>query len=749
MSVHPPLLPESPEEQSPGISPDPVPAHQPYIPDESRIPELTLPGVLLGSILGIIFGASSLYLVLRVGMTVSASIPVAVLSITLFRAASRALGTRPATILENNIVQTTGSAGESIAFGVGVTMPALMILGYDMDLGRLILVAVFGGLLGILMMIPLRRAFIVKQHGQLTYPEGTACAKVLIVGEQGGASAQTVFAGFGLAFVYQVLMQALKLWQEYPKKAIDGFKGAVVSLEASPVLMGVGYIIGFRTSCVMVGGGILAALVLVPSIAFFGANAVAPIFPGTKLIAEMSPEEIQRQYVLYIGAGAVATGGVISLLQALPLIVGSLLSGLRDLGSSSKAGGTSRTERDLPLWLVGLGTIGLVAAIASTSLLPANTTGRVVGAGLIVLCGFLFVTVSSRLTGEIGSSSNPISGMTVATLLLTCLIFVILGWVGPEYRLAALSIAGIVCISASNGGTTSQDLKTGFLVGATPWAQQVAILVGALTSAVVIGYTLLLLNDAGTVVTNKAEYLPTVAADVSKLTETANYQGKSYHVWRVVEPIPGAQPGKYYVDDEGRARYLVDPAINGVVETRDDGAKVIKYKAPKATLMAFIIDGIMTRKLPWGLVLLGVFIAVVMHLAGVPALAFAVGVYLPLSTSMPIFVGGLVRGLVDWLKRTPAEESDSSPAVLLSSGYIAGGAIAAILIAIVAVIPGASTWLDLSRQLPPRWNDSPWPALAVFGMMTVILVLVGLGALFRVPEPAAVSEGVTGREENL
>jgi putative OPT family oligopeptide transporter len=749
MSVHPPTLPESPDDELRDVSPDRGPVHQPYIPDKLRVPELTLSGVVLGSILGIIFGASSLYLVLRVGMTVSASIPVAVLSITLFRAASRALGTRPATILENNIVQTTGSAGESIAFGVGVTMPALMILGYDMDLGRLILVATFGGVLGILMMIPLRRAFIVKQHGQLTYPEGTACAKVLIVGEQGGASAQTVFAGFGLAFVYQVLMQALKLWQEYPRKAIDGFKAAVVSLEASPVLMGVGYIIGFRTSCVMVGGGILAALVLVPAIALFGASAAAPIFPGTKLISSMSPEEIQRQYVLYIGAGAVATGGVISLLQALPLIVGSLWSGLRDLGTAGKAAGSGRTERDLPLWLVALGTIGLVAAIASTQLLPANPTGRVVGALLIVLCGFLFVTVSSRLTGEIGSSSNPISGMTVATLLLTCLIFLLLDWVGPEYRLAALSIAGIVCIAASNGGTTSQDLKTGYLVGATPWAQQISILVGALSSAVVIGFTLLLLNDAGTVVTGKAEYLPTVTADVAKLTETTTHGGKTYHVWRVVDPIPGAQPGKYLVDDEGRARYLVDPAINGAVEARDDGAKVIKYKAPKATLMAFIIDGIMTQKLPWGLVLLGVFIAVVMHLAGVPALAFAVGVYLPLSTSMPIFVGGLVRGAVDRLKRTPAEESDSSPAVLLSSGYIAGGAIAGILIAIVAVIPGASTLLDMSRLLPARWNDSPWPALTVFGLMTTILFLVGLGALFRIPEPAEVSEGVTGREESL
>ncbi len=758
-----PLPPEErPSSSTYGAPPSTIREHVPYVPDSARLRELSVSGVLLGAVLGIIFGASSLYLVLRVGMTVSASIPVAVLSITLFRAASRFLGTRPATILENNIVQTTGSAGESIAFGVGVTMPALMILGYDLDLGRVMLVAGLGGLLGILMMIPLRRAFIVRQHGTLSYPEGTACAQVLIVGEQGGTSARTVFIGFGLAFVYQVLMVALKLWQEYPQKAIRGFKAAIVSLEANPILMGVGYIIGVRIACVMVGGGILASLVLVPAIAFFGGSAPGPIFPGTKPIALMTPEEIQREYVLYIGAGAVATGGLISLLQALPMIVGSIRSGLRDLGSAGKArraesgSTTTRLDRDLPLWLVAVGSIGLVAAIAATDLLPAHRTGRFVGAGLVVLFGFLFVTVSSRLTGEIGSSSNPISGMTVATLLLTCLIFVLLGWVGPLYRLAALSIAGVVCIAASNGGTTSQDLKTGYLVGATPWAQQVSILIGALSSAVVIGFTLLLLNDAGTVITGKAEYLPTARAEVKELSETSMYQGKSYHVWRLVNPIQGARPGKYLVDDQGQARYLIDPAINGVVEARDDGSKVTKYKAPKATLMAFIIDGIMSGKLPWGLVLLGVFIAVVMELAGVPSLAFAVGVYLPLSTSAPIFVGGLIRGLVDWRTRrkaasdaTSASDSDSSPAVLLSSGYIAGGAIAGILIALIAIIPGASKLLDLSRFLPKSYNDSPWPALSAFGLMAALLLLVGLGILFRDAEPKAVADGTTAREDEL
>ena len=717
---------------------------RPYVADSQEIPELTWSAVTLGALLGIVFGMSSLYLVLKVGMTVSASIPVAVLSITVFRALSKAFGTRSATILENNIVQTAGSAGESIAFGVGVTMPALMILGYDMQetvfrvggfgISRVTLVATLGGLLGILMMIPLRRAFIVKQHGTLTYPEGTACAKVLIVGEQGGSSAKTVFAGFGLAFAYQCVMEGLKAWQQYPSKALGSFKAAVVTLEASPVLLGVGYIIGFRISCVMVGGGILAALVLTPAIALFGGNASAPIFPGTKLISEMSPKEIRDAYILYIGAGAVATGGIISLIQAMPLIYASLVGGLRDLSKSAGGIGTGRTERDLPLWFVGLGAVGLVAAIASTNLMPTDLTGRIAGAVMIVVFGFLFVTVSSRLTGEIGSSSNPISGMTVATLLLTCLIFVLLGWVGPEYRLAALSIAGIVCIAASNGGTTSQDLKTGYLVGATPSAQQIAILVGALTSAVTIGATLLFLNNSNTVITSQAKYLATAHADVSKLTETYDHLGKSYKVWRVVEPIEGAQPGKYLVDASGKAAFLIDPAINGRVDVTDDGAKAMKFDAPKATLMALIIDGIMKGKLPWGLVLIGAFIAIVMHLAGAPALAFAVGVYLPLSTTAPIFVGGLVRALVDRIKKTDPAESDSSPAVLLSSGYIAGGSIAGIMIAALAVIPGAAKALDLSARLPLAWNTSAWPTLATFGLMTVLLLLVGTGVVMK-PDP--------------
>ena len=751
MSIHPPPEPGQVVFRETSASP----AHRPYVDDSERMPELTWSAVLLGAILGIIFGASSLYLVLRVGMTVSASIPVAVLSITLFRLFSRLSNTRSATILENNIVQTTGSAGESIAFGVGVTMPALMILGYDMKAVQVMLVAALGGLLGILMMIPLRRAFIVKQHGSLAYPEGTACAKVLIVGEQGGASAATVFTGFGMAFVYQILMQALKLWNEYPARKFEQFKGAVLSCEASPILLGVGYIIGPRIASVTFAGGVLAYLVLTPTISLFGSGGAEPIFPGTKPIGDMSAKDIRDAYILYIGAGAVAAGGVISLLQALPLILGSIKSGLGDLAQSG--GGprtTGRLERDLPMWVVGLGSTALVAAIATTGLFPTEVdlTGRIAGALMIAVFGFLFVTVSSRLTGEIGSSSNPISGMTVATLLLTCLIFVLMGWVGTEYRVAAVSIAGIVCVAASNGGTTSQDLKTGYLIGATPKSQQLAILVGALTSAIVIGSILLVLNEASTVVTNKAENLPTISApDVSKLTKVeVGPDGKDYKVWWLVDPIPGAEAGKYLVDDSGKVAYLIDPAINGRVDTRDDGSKVTKYDAPKARLMALIIDGIMRGKLPWGLVILGVLIAVLMQLSLVPSLAFAVGVYLPLSTSMPIFVGGLVRVAVDRIRRANAEDSDSSPAVLLSSGYIAGGAIAGILIALLALAPSSlSTALDLSTRFPKDWNDSPWPSLGAFGVMIVVLLLCGLGVFFKGAGPAAVSDGVKGREEDL
>jgi putative OPT family oligopeptide transporter len=726
---------------------DVTPAVKPYVADETVMAEFTWSAVIVGAVLGVIFGASSLYLVLKVGMTVSASIPVAVLSITLFRLFSRLFGFRRATILENNIVQTTGSAGESIAFGVGVTMPAVMLLGFDMDVQRVMVVSVLGGIVGILMMIPLRRAFIVKQHGTLKYPEGTACADVLIVGEEGGTSAKTVFTGFGLAFVYQFLMQGLRLWKEVPSHLLSWFKGAEPAIEVSPMLLGVGYIIGTRVSCTMLAGAILSYLVFVPTIHFFGDLLETVLYPGTKLIRDMNSAELRQAYLLYIGAGAVVAGGIISLCRAIPLIISSLVAGLRDLRASVSGGAAGRrTDRDMPISFVAIGTLVVIAVIWVA--LPVGgvmSWPSLIAAVLIVLFGFLFVTVSSRLTGEIGSSSNPISGMTVATLLLTCLIFLVLGWTSSEDRLIALTVAAVVCVASSNGGTTSQDLKTGYLVGATPRSQQWAIIAGAVSSALVIGAILLALNDASTVYSKKN--LPSLAQenrpDVSQLKQMAKAPDDpaSYHVWQVNQAIgqeKGIPRGKYLVDDQGEIRYLVDPGITGRLNKRDDGSEVRKYGAPQTELMAMITDGILTQKLPWTLVLLGVFIALVLELVRVPSLPFAVGVYLPFSTSAPVFVGGLIRWLADLKNRgTSAEASESeaelTPGVLLSTGYIAGGAIGGVLIA----------FLYFSDRIPELlgkpgailgWEQFEWPALLVFGVLTLILLAAGIGWLFKSPQ---------------
>jgi putative OPT family oligopeptide transporter len=701
------------------------PAHTPFVPASTVMPELTFPAVLVGAVLGIVFGASSLYLVLKVGLTVSASIPVAVLSITLFRLFSKFLPIRRATILENNIVQTTGSAGESIAFGVGVTMPALFLLGFEMDIVRVMTVAVLGGLLGILMMIPLRRAFIVKQHGRLKYPEGTACADVLIVGEKGGASARAVFTGFGIAFVYALLMKAMKFWKDTLDVPLftrtgQGLKKGVVGGELDPALLGVGYIIGPRIASIMVAGGVLAYLVMVPAIAYFGEGLTTPLAPAPlngKLIRDMTVGQIRNNYILYIGAGAVATGGIISMLQALPVIFGSVIGGLRDLRGGQGGGNRQRrTDHDLPMTVVLFGSLALVIAIAVAPSLglglieqtPEGSRINILGlvsAGLIVLLGFLFVTVSSRLTGEVGSSSNPISGMTVATLLITCLVFVSLGKTSKEASLTALTVAAVVCIASSNGGTTSQDLKTGFLIGATPSRQQWAILVGALTSALVIGYTLLLLNEAGTVYSKKdvpSYTIPTdQLANLPKQRPGGQYSDdtNSYAIFHVSEAESvdfkekgvNVPPGKYLADDSGKLVFFVDPAINGKLNRTDDGHSVkdVKYQAPKTQLMEKIISGIFNQKLPWGLVLLGVLIAITLELSGVPSLPFAVGVYLPLESSTPIFLGGAVRYLSDKAQRRrgPAlseTESEMSPGSLLSTGYIAGASIAGVVFAFIA-----------------------------------------------------------------
>ncbi len=770
---------------------------RPFIPGNAVLRELTVRSVVLGTLLGMVFGMSSLYLVLKVGLTVSASIPVAVISVTLFKLLSR-FGVKDATILENNIVQTAGSAGESIAFGVGVTMPAILILGFDLEIGRVTLVAVLGGLLGILMMIPLRRALIVKQHGILKYPEGTACAEVLKAGASADSRAAaglgedsesraratrdalTIAGGFVLGLVYKVGNAVVGLWKEIPEKVFGApLKGGSVGAEISPELLGVGYIIGPRIALVMCAGGVLAYLVLIPLITYFGAGVPGAVAPGNIPISEMSPDDIRGNYILYIGAGAVAAGGLISLVRALPTIWHGLKSGLSDIRGGGTAT-TDRTDRDLPIGFVLVGILALLAAILLAPSLHMNALGAV----MIVVFGFLFVTVSSRLTGEIGSSSNPISGMTVATLLLTCLVFLVIGWTGNAYYVTALSVGAVVCIAASNGGTTSQDLKTGYLVGGTPRLQQIAILIGAGASAVILGPILLTLNDSGTVYVqqqtveryvakegeasgvsalvaaglprfagvgpegetslgleedasgtkrlvaadgtykyrveeNFPRDLKAPAAEISEVTEPlkgpeAALDNGSYRTWHKVSEV-GGPAGKYLVDASGQPVWFVDPGINGTHKVRPDGTSAQKFSAPKATLMSYIIKGILNRELPWALVLFGVMIAVMLEMAGVPSLAFAVGVYLPLASSTPILAGGMIRWAADLrVKRRLAAqnateeelsaESDKSGGVLLASGLIAGGAIAGILYAVGlglfrTQIDGLHTWAEATSPL--------------------------------------------------
>jgi len=762
----------------PAETQEPKSSSQPYssfVPPQATMRELTLRTLIVGALLGVLFGASSLYLVLKVGITVSASIPVAVISLTIFRLWSKITGQRDATILENNIVQTAGSAGESIAFGLGVTMPAIMILGFDLEVGRVILVGLLGSLLGILMMIPLRRALIVAQHGQLKYPEGTACAEVLKAGaathsdaavrnelqspserrpraiqaeSKGGApalGAATIFAGLGLGLVYRSLMSAFKLWKDTPEKVFGPpLNGGSISAEISPELLGVGYIIGPRIAAIMMAGGVLSALLLTPIIKFFGAALAGPLAPGKKLIAEMGPDEIRGAYILYIGAGAVAAGGVISLVRSLPIIWHGVRSGLSDFRAAAVAKVSSlRTEQDLSMKFVGAGILVLIAAIFVAPALHMNLLGAI----LIVIFGFLFVTVSSRLTGEIGSSSNPISGMTVATLLLTCLAFLLVGWTGGKYYVTALSVGGIVCVAASNAGATSQDLKTGFLVGATPKYQQLAIILGASASALLLGPLLLVLNDKGTIYVPVAQVAPGLHApanaQVGRVERLRGPQAGSdqntYRVWQKTDDIGGPH-GKYLVDASGNPAWFVDPGINGTYTKRPDGTEVKKFMAPKATLMSYIIKGMLDRELPWGLVLFGVMIAVVLELCAVSSLAFAVGVYLPISTSAPIFVGGLVRWLVDHRRRLALREhnlsedelvaeGDKSPGVLLASGYIAGGALTGIVILIVSGAFASfdskvTTWAETQNPFYAG-PSADWLALIPFAMLTWFLYMVG------------------------
>ena len=567
---------------------------------------------------GILFGASTVYLGLRAGLTVSASIPIAVLAISVLKH----LG--GSTILENNIVQTIGSAGESVAGGVVFTVPALIFLLPDgpayFNYTQILLLAFAGGILGVLMMVPLRRALIVKEHGVLPYPEGTACAEVLVAGERGGKLASLVFSGLGIGALWKSLSWTFALFRTevgHSMARTSILPNATVLVDISPEYMGVGYVIGPRIAGTMVAGGVLSWLVLLPLISIMGAYIPVPFPPITPanafneatgrpfLISEMGPGEIWSAYIRYIGAGAVLAAGLITLGRTLPTIIASAREGLKGFGAAS--GSDVRTERDIPMNVVLIGSLLLAFFLALMPGLP--TQGNVLAAVLIVIFGFFFATVSSRITGLIGSSSNPISGMTIATLIITCVIFVALGWNSSAYAPVALSVGAIICICAANAGNTSQDLKTGYIVGATPRYQQIGLAIGVITSSFVIGYTLLELH-------------------------------------------------------------------------RTFGIGSREVAAPQATLMATLISGLLDQQLPWGLVLVGVFIAITLELCGIHSLSFSVGAYLPIATTAPIFIGGMVRWWVE-RKSGVASESDISAGTLFSSGLIAGGSLAGILYAIL------------------------------------------------------------------
>jgi putative OPT family oligopeptide transporter len=661
---------------------------KPFVPPTQSPAELTVRAVVLGAILGIVFAASSVYLALKIGLTVSASIPIAVLAVAFFRTLGKS------TILENNMVQTTGSAGESIAAGIVFTLPAILLLGYDLTVGKVAVVAVVGGILGVLLMIPLRRALIVKEHGNLPYPEGTACAEVLIAGEKGGLQARRLFQAFGIAFAYKFLMAGFRGWKEYPGWTSRTYQGASISAEVSPELMGVGYIIGPRIAGYLFAGGFLAYMVLIPAIKLFGSGLTEPIFFEPKLIGEMSPSEVRSYFVFYIGAGAVATAGIIALVRALPTIVSAFRSGFEDLkGSVGATVSRVRTDVDLPIWVTPVGAVLLALILTTLPQLAVNLLGAV----LIVIFGFFFVVVSSRITGEIGVSANPVSGMTIAALIGTATIFLLIGWTGVDHRVGAITIAGVIAVAAANAGATSQDLKTGFYVGATPRRQQLGILVGAVTSALAIGWTLALLNNTYTTIVPERHPGVTLEAaapgaddrSVTTLGETLRHEGQDWEVVRVNLPTGGVQPGKYLVDPATKeVAYLVDPGIGGRIRELD-GRPITKLDSPKATIMALVTDGILTRKLPWGLVLIGVCLTIAIELMGLQSLPIAVGVYLPISTSASMFIGGIIRWLVERKRSTGGEslaEVESGPGVLFSSGLIAGGAIAGITIAGIAAM---------------------------------------------------------------
>jgi putative OPT family oligopeptide transporter len=664
---------------------------KPYVPDSSVIPELTPRAVILGMLFGIIFGAVTVYVGLRAGLTVSASIPIAVLSITLLRALGRA------TILENNIVQTTGSAGESVAGGVIFTLPALIFLGFELEYWRIFILALIGGWLGVFFMIPLRRQLIVKEHGNLLYPEGTACADVLIAGDKGGSFASRVFWGLGLGALYTFFQNEnmFAAWPSTPTWNPARYPGSSVRANTTAEYMGVGYIIGPRIAGVIFAGGVFAWLVVMPAIKFFGGQMTTPIYPGTIPIADMSPDLLWRTYIRPMGAGAVAAAGLITLMKTIPTIVAALAAGFKDLGkTTAESAGTRRTERDLDMKFALGGSLLILAMMwAMLTFYPvenAHTSmlANLAAAVFVVIFGFLFVTVSSRIVGLIGTSANPISGMAIATLMATCAVFLALHWTAAAFGALAISIGGVVCIASANAGNTSQDLKTGFLVGATPRNQQISLMVGVLVSVFVIGFTLMGMNRG----LEEFRAYSGKQLDLAALPTGVDVQQQQFDRPQVRYASPSGEvtaPGSQYAllnaigsPELPDGKYLYNTQTRQIEVSWIQGIGSERAAAPQAKLMATVISGILNQRLPWGLVLLGVFMVIAVELLGIRSLSFAVGFYLSIATTLAIFTGGVVRWLVERGAAKAGEkpdESEVSPGSLYASGLIAAGGIVGLL----------------------------------------------------------------------
>jgi putative OPT family oligopeptide transporter len=708
-----------------------------YISAEENIKEFTIRAVVLGALFGLLFGAISVYVGLRAGLTVSASIPISVLSISILRAFGRS------TILENNIVQTTGSAGESLAAGVMFTIPALIFLGFgaEFTFWRIFPLALLGGWLGVLFMVPLRRQLIVKEHGNLSFPEGTACADVLVAGERGGSFAGRVFWGLGLGGVYTFLMNSIQAWTQQPEARPKWFEGASFRINITSEYLGVGYIIGSRVSGILFAGGIVSWLVIMPAIRFYGQLAAnVPIYPSTIPIPQMTPDQIWGSYIRPMGAGAVAAAGLITLLRTLPTIFSALKAGLKDVraegASADEPSSTSRIDRDMPLrWvLIGSGIIIVLVWILLTfhPIQGAETRWyHNLFAGIFVtVFGFLFVTVAARISGLLGNSSNPISGMSIATLMATCAIFFVAGWTAPNYQVLALMIGGIVCIAAAIAGATSQDLKTGFLVGATPFWQQMGLLIGVTVSTLAIGGTLNLMNQGlekyiATEIPVNVQSLP-VGVKVER--EVFTYHAKNYELLNSL--------GSHEIPD---GEYLYDPGTQKIEYQWAQGIGSAKAPAPQARLMATVISGILNQRLPWRLVLMGVALVIAVEILGVRSLAFATGSYLPLGTTAAMFAGGLVRMLVDATTKKK-DESEASPGALYSSGLIAAGGVFGLLGIVINLFQDPEigshvpSWFASALRLP--WNPDTiafgprllhsWATNNIFGLIMFVLLCASL-----------------------